>query len=138
MPLTFLACFALVAVVTLGLSWPLVSGLSLTPLEKLVAVCVLSLVGVFLWSGIVYVAALPTKFLWGLPALAATGLVFGGRQLAAAFRDRDARTTITGQLLVSGWCLGWLAFVVTYSGGGKTTKGKKGKGESETDDSNGG
>lgn len=27
---------------------------------------------------------------------------------------------------------------VTYSGGGKTTKGKKGKGESETDDSNGG
>jgi hypothetical protein len=120
MVLELLSCAVIFALVAFGLAWPLASRLALDPAEKLAAAVLLSLLGVYLVAGAVYVLALPAATLWLLPALAAVGLVTGTRSLTTLLHDRDARALLVGQLLVSGWCIGWLATIVSYSGGGWT------------------
>ena len=104
--------------VTLGLAWPLAARLALAPAEKLVAGAALALLGVFLFAWAIYVCALPTAALWLLPMLAAAGLVMGGRSLGDLWRDADSRGLMLAQLLVTGWCVGWMATISSYSGGG--------------------
>ena len=105
-------------VVTLGLAWPLASRLALDPAERLVASTVLSLLAAYLVSFAIYLLALPSAAFWLLPVLAAAGLITGRQALIATVRDADARALLAGQLLVTGWCTGWLCFIVNYSGGG--------------------
>ncbi len=116
----FLLGLLLFSVVMLGLAWPLVSRFALDPSEKLCASVTLSLLGVYLFAFALYMLRLPLGVFWLLPALAAAGLVVRWRPLAALFGDTDARVLLIGQLLIAGWCLGWLALVVSYSGGGWT------------------
>jgi hypothetical protein len=104
--------------VTFGLAWPLAARLTLPPVEKLVASAALSLLGVFLLAWAVYVCAWPVATLWALPGFAAAGFALGRRELAVAWRDADTRAILLGQLLVTGWCVGWLATIASYSGGG--------------------
>ncbi|MEO5959672.1 MAG: glycosyltransferase family 39 protein [Opitutaceae bacterium] len=103
-----------------GLAWPLVQSLALDPLEKFTASAALSLLGVFLVAWAVYVWALPASLFWTLPVLAVVGLAVGHRSFIAAFRDADARTAVASQAIVTAWCMGLLALVLDYSGGGWT------------------
>lgn len=105
-------------VITLVVGWPVVAGWSLRPTEKLVALLTLSIVVVFLvgWAG--YVWSWPPLLLWVLPGLSLLGVTFKARSFFALLRDREVRAMLMGQALVTAWCLGWLALVVNYSGGG--------------------
>jgi len=118
MPLRDLLCTGLTLFgVTVGLAWPLAARLKLSPPEKLLASTGLSLLGTFLFAWLVYVLALPTTALVALPVMAALGLVFNLRSLLTSWRDPEVRDLAFAQLLVAGWGVGWLGFVVTYSGG---------------------
>ena len=111
-------CLLLFFGITFGLAWPLAARLVADPAEQLVTSAALSLLGIFLFAWGVYVLALPPAGLWVLPALALARAAAARRSLAAALSDRGARGLVTAQLLVTGWCVGWLALVVSYSGGG--------------------
>ena len=114
----FLRTLLIFTVVTLGLAWPLAARLTLAPAEKLLAGAALSLLGVFLFFWAVYLCALPNALLWVLPLASLAGLIAQRRALAELWRDADARAVLVGQLLVSGWCVGWMATIASYSGGG--------------------
>jgi hypothetical protein len=118
MLLDLTASLLLFLALTFGLAWPLAARLALDPAEKLCAAAVLSLLAVYLAAFGVYVFGLPVAGLGLLPVLAAAGLVTGRQALIANFRDPDARAVLAGQLLVTGWCTGWLWFIASYSGGG--------------------
>ncbi|MEI7552753.1 MAG: hypothetical protein WCL24_10540 [Verrucomicrobiota bacterium] len=107
--------------VALGLGWPLAGRLALDPAEKLGAAVVLSLLATYLLAFATYLLGLPPAALWALPLLGAGGLLTGRRALAALLADRAARALLTGLALVTVWCLGWLATIVSYSGGGWTS-----------------
>jgi hypothetical protein len=115
---SLLACLLIFPGMVLGLGWPLASRLALDPAEKIVTGATLSLLGIFLFAWAVYVLSLPVTVLWTLPALAAAGLVSGRRSLAATLRDDAARGLLTAQTIITLWCVGWLALVLSYSGGG--------------------
>ena len=120
MLLDLLAGLLIFPVVALGLAWPLAARLTLAPAEKLGASVALSLLGTFLFAWMVYVCALPVAVLRALPLLAAAGLVAGRRSLGAALGDTEARALLATQLIVTAWCVGWLALVASYSGGAWT------------------
>lgn len=115
--LTLLLFFA----VTFGLAWPLAARLALEPAEKLGASAVLSLLAAYLLAFAIYVLRPPAAALWLLPLFAAAGLILGRSAFLALLRDADARALLIGQLLVTGWCTGWLWFLASYSGGGWTS-----------------
>ena len=114
-------CLLLFLAVTFGLAWPLAARLKLDRCEQLVASVMLSWVGVYLAAFAGYLNHLPKEAYWVLPGLAAAGLLANARAVAAVWREPDARALLVGQLLVSGWCLGWLWFVSSYNGGGWTS-----------------
>lgn len=120
MVLELLSSAVVFVLVAFSLAWPIASRLALDPAEKLAASVVLSLLGAYLAAGAVYVLHLPAATLWLLPVLAAVGLATGMRALTTLLRDHDVRALLLGQLLVTGWCVGWLATIVSYSGGGWT------------------
>ena len=108
----------LFGVMAAGLAWPLVARRALDPAEKIVATVALSLLAVFLFAWLGFIARLPVVLHWALPLLALGGLAARRAETAATWRDPAARALLLGQLIVTAWCLGWLALVVTYSGGG--------------------
>ncbi len=104
----------------LGVGWPLVRRLHLAATEKLAVSVAAGLLGIFLLAWVIYLCALPAMTFWILPALALAGIAFERRTLAELGRDPAARILFNAQLLVTLWCIGWLALVVTYSGGSWT------------------
>ena len=98
--------------------WPIAMRLPLAAAEKITASVVLSLLATFGFTWVVYVWALPLNLLWTLQVLGTIGLALGLRPLAAAWHDADGRAVIIGQLLVTAWCVGWLA---TIAGAGRVT-----------------
>ncbi len=120
MLLELIALLAVVCGTAPGLAWALVRRWSLDPAEQLVASTALSLLGAYLIAWTIYVAALPVTLLWCLPTLGVVGLLSDWRAFVALLRAPDARALVLGQALVTAWCLGWLALVATYSGGGWT------------------
>ena len=107
-------------VLIFGLAWPLAARLAWPGPEKLLASATLSTLGVFVIAWAVYVFALPRASLWALPAAAVVGLGLGWRPLRETWRDAEVRGLAVAQLIVMLWCVGWLALVVNYSGGGWT------------------
>jgi 4-amino-4-deoxy-L-arabinose transferase-like glycosyltransferase len=101
-----------------GLGWLLACRLPFAPAEKICAAAALAVLGVFLFAWADYVFALPLAALWFLPVLGAASLGLGWRGLVDAWRDADAHALVVGQLLITGWCIGWLATIASYSGGG--------------------
>lgn len=114
MTAALLASFVLTG---LGLGWSLARRLHLGPLDRLAATPVLGLLATWLGAWTVYVFALPGGLLAALPILGGVGLLVTWRSFAALLRDPACRTVLAGQVLVSAWSLGWLAFVPSYSGG---------------------
>lgn len=100
-----------------GPGWPIAARLPLAPIERAVASLVLSLLIVWLVSWLVYAGNLPSRTLLVLPITAALGLWLGRKNLAALIAESGVRRLMTGQLIVSAWSVGWLALIVSYSGG---------------------
>jgi 4-amino-4-deoxy-L-arabinose transferase-like glycosyltransferase len=106
--------------ITLGLAWPVASRLALDPLEKIVSSAMLSLLGIFFTGWILYVTELPNTFILILPIVALAGFALNFSGLNATLANEAVRVALTSYLLLGAWCLGWLALVVSYSGGGWT------------------
>lgn len=106
------------ALLALGPAWPIVARRDLRPAEKLVAAGVLSLLAVFLLGWAAFVLRLPPAVHLALPALAVAGLAARWPEFTALGRDPEVRALAGSQALVTAWCLGWLATIVSYSGGG--------------------
>jgi 4-amino-4-deoxy-L-arabinose transferase-like glycosyltransferase len=118
-----LACILLVLGVTFGLSLHAVGLFRLRPAESVVAGAALSLIGAWAFAWIVFISWAP---LWAyalLPAFAAAGVALTAANLrgsAGLIGDPAARDLLVGQVIVTGWCVGWLAFVRSHSGGAWT------------------
>lgn len=104
-------------VLTFGLAWPVAARLAWPGPEKLLASAALSLLGIFVFAWAVYVFALPRAAMWALPVVSVLGLGLGWRALRELWRESDVRELAVAQLIVTLWCVGWLALVVSYSGG---------------------
>jgi 4-amino-4-deoxy-L-arabinose transferase-like glycosyltransferase len=115
-----LVCLLLVFVVAFGLSRAFADRLRLDPAETVVAGAGLSLVLAWLLAWGIFVTGLPTRAYAAIPVLAAVSLGAGWRGGARLLRDPAARDLLAGQLLVTGWCVGWLAFIRNHSGGAWT------------------
>ena len=113
-----LSCSLLFLLISLGLAWPLAARLVPDAAERVSVSAALSLLTVFLLAWGVYVFDLSPRLLWALPVLAAGGLALSHRSLAESWRELDSRELLLGQLIISAWCVGWLSFVTSYSGGG--------------------
>jgi hypothetical protein len=87
------------------------------PVERLCLGAGAALILLYLAGGAIYLAGLPAGWLWIWPV--ATGAVCLRRRasLRELLRDPTVRATGNGWLLLSGWCLGWHALVLSYSGG---------------------
>jgi len=112
-----LVCLLLVLGVTFGLSRPLIGRFRLSGPEAVVAGAALSLIAAWLVAWVVFTSGCPT---WGyalLPALALAAIVADRRGIARLLLDPGARELLGGQLIVTGWCVAWLAFIKNYSGG---------------------
>ena len=118
MLLEFLRCLLLTGLLLFGLGWPLASRLPLAPAEKLTAALAGSLIVIWGAGWLIYTTGLPWNLVWLLPVLAAWALVRGCVSFAAGLRDPVARGILVAQGLVALWCVGWLALVQNYSGGG--------------------
>ena len=112
-----LASLLLVFGVALGLSRPLVARLRLTPAEGIVAGTALSLILAWGVAFAVFWSGAPLAAYGTVPALGLLGLGLGLRGLRKAAADPGARDLLLGQVLVTSWCIGWLCFVRTHSGG---------------------
>lgn len=104
-------------VMSLGLAWSAAGSLRLDPAEKVAASAALSILGSFLIGWIVYICSLPTASLWVIPVLTAVSLFAGRRTLIETLRNPTARQLLVGQALVTGWCICWLALIISYGGG---------------------
>jgi 4-amino-4-deoxy-L-arabinose transferase-like glycosyltransferase len=115
-----LVCLLLVLGVAFGLSRAFVDRFRLSPPETLVAGVGLSLIAAWAVAWAVFTGGFALQAYAALPLLALASLAVGGRGTAALFRDPATRDLMVGQLLVTGWCVGWLAFVKNHSGGAWT------------------
>src|SRR5215471_3701532 len=118
MPLSLLFLPLLFALVSVGVAWPVVARLGLSPSEKLVSSVGLSLLAAFLVEWAIYVFALPAAAIWLLPVMAAGGVAFRWPELRGTWRDDSVRVMAAGQVLVLACSLGWMATIASYSGGG--------------------
>jgi 4-amino-4-deoxy-L-arabinose transferase-like glycosyltransferase len=118
-----LVCILLVLGVAFGISLSFIRVFRLSMAETVVAGAALSLIAAWGFAWAVFISGAP---LWGyalLPAFAAAGIALTSASLRGAagiVRDPAARDLVIGQLLVTGWCVGWLGFVRSHSGGAWT------------------
>jgi len=118
-----LVCILLVLGVAFGISLNFIRFFRLSLAESVVAGAALSLVAAWGVAWAVFISGAP---LWGyalLPAFAAAGIALTSasqRGAAGIVRDPGARDLVFGQLIVTGWCVGWLGFVRSHSGGAWT------------------
>jgi 4-amino-4-deoxy-L-arabinose transferase-like glycosyltransferase len=116
-------CILLVLGVAFGISLNFMGLFRLGLAESVVAGAALSLVAAWSFSWAIFVSGAP---LWAyalLPAFAASGITIAltsPRGVAGIARDPAARDLVIGQLIVTGWCVGWLSFVRSHSGGAWT------------------
>jgi 4-amino-4-deoxy-L-arabinose transferase-like glycosyltransferase len=115
-----LLCLLVVLGVAFGLARPVVGRFGLRPAEEVVAGAVLSLLGAGALFWFVFTEGLPLWLDRLVPALAWAFLLVGARGFRRLLADPEARGLVTGQLVVTGWCVAALAFVRSYTGGAWT------------------
>ena len=112
-----LVCLLLVLGVAFGLSRPIIGRLRLNPAESLVAGAALSLILAWAVAWAVFTTGAPLPLYWIVPALGLAGLLAGLRGTRALLADPVARDLAVGQLVITSWCVLWLSFVRSHSGG---------------------
>jgi 4-amino-4-deoxy-L-arabinose transferase-like glycosyltransferase len=115
-----LACILLVLGVTFGLSLPFVRYFRLGAAESVVAGAALSLIAAWGFAWAIYISGAPLWTFGLLPVFAAASIVLTSAGLRGTPRialDPSARDLVVGQLIVTSWCVGWLAFIKSHSGG---------------------
>jgi hypothetical protein len=100
-----------------GLARPVLGRFRLSGPESVVACAALSLLAAFALAWAVFVSDCPLAGYVAIPALAFAFLIWDRRRTADLLGDPASRDLIAGQLLVTGWCLGWLFFIRNHSGG---------------------
>jgi len=116
--LLLLGCLGVFLGLVFGLGLPLVAGWRLALAEKICAGAAVGVILLYLFALVDYWLQLP-PLAGGLLPLAAAGLLAARRRACAhLLRAPDARRLLGAWLLVAGWCLGLLALVRCYSGGG--------------------
>ncbi len=115
-----LVCLALVLGVAFGLSRPIAGRLGLGATEGLVAGAALSLIAAWGIAWVVFISGAPLAWYGLIPALAAAGLLLGWRSAVRVLEDPAARDLAWGQVILTGWCVAWLAFVKVHTGGAWT------------------
>ncbi|HWA09845.1 MAG TPA: glycosyltransferase family 39 protein [Opitutaceae bacterium] len=111
-----LTCCLLFLGTIFGLGLPVVLSWRLEAAEKLCAAAALGLVTVYLSALAFYWTDAPVLAYFALPA--AAGLL-GSARWRTAFRllaERDVRLLLTSYVIATGWALGLLALVRSYSG----------------------
>ncbi len=112
-----LVCLVLFAGLAFGPGWPIAARLPLAPVERVLASVVLSFLLLWLFAWLVYVGGFGPRAFLLLPPAAGLGLWLGRRELADLVAARGVRALTAAQLLVTAWSVGWLALIVSYSGG---------------------
>jgi hypothetical protein len=115
-----LASLLLLLVVASGLSRPLVGWFRLGPAESIVAGAAFSLILAWGFCWAIFTTGAPLGAYRVVPLLAACFLALGWRSVARILADPAARDLVVGQLIVTCWCVAWLSFVTSYSGGAWT------------------
>ena len=115
-----LVCLLLVLGVAFGLSRPFIGRLGLGPAESLVAGAALSLIAAWVYAWVVFTSGAPLVAYGALPIIACVFIVVGRRGVIQLFGDPNARDMAIGQLVVTLWCVCWLSFIASYSGGAWT------------------
>jgi hypothetical protein len=100
-----------------GLGLPVVAGLRLSASERLSLGTAAGVLILYLFAWAVYWTQLPKAAYLTLP-LVAVGMSTARRSdLRAMWTEPSARILGVCWVILSGWCLGWLALVRSYSGG---------------------
>ncbi|HWA09847.1 MAG TPA: hypothetical protein VG838_10385 [Opitutaceae bacterium] len=100
-----------------GLGLPWVAAARFDPAEKISLGAAAGVLQIYLFAWLAYGAGASDLVFIALPVLAAGGVALRLAALRALFEDAEAKAVFRRQLLFSGWCVGWLALVQTYSGG---------------------
>jgi len=109
----------LFALTIFGLGAPLAARLrGAPPIERLVWAAAGGVVAAYLFGFALYVSGAPWGAAWLLPAAGGAGLFLARGELRAWRSDEDTRATLWCWAGVLVWCLGLLALVRSYSGGG--------------------
>lgn len=111
------ACL-LFAIVMFGLGWPIAAKLPFDAIGRLVATLVVSVALTWLVAWTIFVTNASWNLFWAVPFAATVGIVTSGRAALELWRDSSVRAVLVGFALVAAWCLGWLALIQSYSGGG--------------------
>jgi len=112
-----LICLFLV-VATWGLARPLVRRLALDPAEGVLAALLLSLLAAYGIAWAVFTSGAPLGYYRAIPLLGLVGLAFDRRGLRQLWADGAARHLVLSQAVVTLWCVAWLSFIRSHSGGG--------------------
>jgi hypothetical protein len=86
------------------------------PVERLALAAAAALVTGWLAGFGVYVAGLPLAWFWLAPALGAGLALLHPAAMRECLREASVRRAAAQWLLLAGWCLGWQATVLNYSG----------------------
>jgi hypothetical protein len=115
-----LVSLLLVLVVAFGLSRPLIGWFRLGPAESVVAGVAFSLILAWAYAWAVFTSGAPLLAYGVLPIAACVFLAAGRRSVARVLADPAARDLAVGQVIVTAWCVAWLSFITSYSGGAWT------------------
>jgi Dolichyl-phosphate-mannose-protein mannosyltransferase len=113
-----LECLVIFFGVVFGLGLPLVAPLRLTPSEKIGVGAAAGMVVLYLFALLRYWLHLPVPVCLLAPLLAAAAVAVRWRACRPLLQDPAARRMLGAYVLVAAWCLGFLALVRSYSGGG--------------------
>jgi hypothetical protein len=116
--LLLLGCLAAFLGLVFGLGLPVVAKWRLPAPEKICAGAAVGVVLLYLFAMADYWLKLPASASLLVPLAAAGFLAGRWRACTGLVRDPDARRLLGAYLIVVGWCLGFLALVRSYSGGG--------------------
>ena len=117
MILATLASIVLVAGIAFSLSGVALEKLGLEPAESVVAGAVLALAGSWCVAWSVFVSGLPLGLYGLVPLIAGASYAWGWRGILRLSADRSARGLVVGQVIVTSWCVLFLAFVREHTGG---------------------
>lgn len=76
-----------------------------------------AVVSLYLASFTIYLLRLPPAGLWLLAGAGLAALLIRRRAVGELWQEKATQRTFRHWLLLAGWCLGWQALVVSYSGG---------------------